>query len=262
LPRIEDTGQLEAESKPDENSLRGTETVLVVEDQEQLRKMVARVLRGQGYKVREAANPGEAVLIAERYAGPIHLLLTDIVMPGISGGELAARLKAVRANMAVLFMSGYSERAMLGQLEGAYLAKPFSPETLAVKVREVLGPPRLAETILVADDEPGIRSMLRQILTGVGYRVLEAKDGKEAGEQIESREVDLLIADLAMPEQEGIETIMNLHRSRPQLKIIAMCGQFAGTLLESTEPLGAIATISKPIQPDVLLEAVARALVA
>jgi DNA-binding response OmpR family regulator len=73
-------------------------------------------------------------------------------------------------------MSGYSEHAITGRLEltGAYLPKPFSPEDLAVKVRSVLGPPRPAGTILVVDDEPGIRNLLRKLLTGVSYRVREA----------------------------------------------------------------------------------------
>ena len=263
LPWIEPVDSLEEEPKRDPSTLRGTETVLVVEDQEQLRRMVGSVLRSHGYKVHEAANPGEALLDAERYAGPIHLLLTDMVMPGMSGRELAGRLKRLRPNMQIMFMSGYSERAMLDRqtLDGAYLAKPFSPQALAVKVREVLGAPRAAGTILVADNEPGVRGMLRKILAGVGYRVLEARNGKEALQQIETSEVDLLITDLAMPEQEGIETIRMLHRVRPGLKIIAMSGQFAGALLEAPERFGAQASIRKPIQPDALLDAVARVLV-
>jgi CheY-like chemotaxis protein len=122
----------------------------------------------------------------------------------------------------------------------------------------VLGPSRRAGTIVVADDESGVRSFLRKVLEGAGYQVLEAKDGREAVQQIETSEVDLIITDLVMPEQEGIETIQRLHRMRPQLKIIAMSGQFAGPLLRATEHLGAQASIAKPIQPDELLEVVAR----
>jgi hypothetical protein len=160
-------------------------------------------------------------------------------------------------------MSGYSERAVTDRLEltGSYLQKPFSPDALAEKVRVVLGSPRPAGTILVVDDEPEVRSFLRKVLTGVSYQVLEAGNGKEAVRQIETAEVDLVIMDLAMPEQEGIETIRTLHRVRPRLKIIAISGQFAGPLLRAAEAFGAQASLAKPIQPDELLNAVARVMV-
>jgi CheY-like chemotaxis protein len=225
--------------------------------------MAGHVLRSYGYRVLEAANPGEALLHCERYAGPIHLLLTDVVMPGMTGLESAGRLKPLRPAMKVVFISGYSERVVTEGLEfeGSYLAKPFSPEALATKVRSVLGAPRPAGTILVVDDEPGIRNLLRKVLTGVSYHVLEAENGKEAVRQVETSEVDLVIMDLAMPEQEGIETIQILRRVRPRLKIIAMSGVFAGPLLCAAEHLGAQASLGKPIQQDELLAAVARVMV-
>ena len=144
LPRVNAAARLQHEPVPAPPSLRGTETILLVEDQEQLRKMVGNVLRSYGYRVLEAANPGEALLHSERYAGPIHLLLTDVVMPGMTGPELADRLKPLRPAMVVVFMSGYSERVIADRLDlaGSYLAKPFSPEGLAAKVRSVLGSPR------------------------------------------------------------------------------------------------------------------------
>ena len=208
----------------------------------------------------EAANPGEALLHSERYAGPIHLLLTDVVMPGMTGPELADRIRPLRPAMAVVFMSGYSERAITDRLElaGTYLPKPFSAESLATTVRGELGPPRPASAILVVDDEPGVRNLLRNVLTGVSYQVLEADNGREAVRQVEISEVDLVIMDLAMPEQDGIETIRALRRLRPRLKIIAMSGVFAWPLLHAAELLGAQASLAKPIQPDELLAAVAR----
>jgi PAS domain S-box-containing protein len=263
LPRIMAGVRLKQESEPELESLRGTETILVVEDQEQLRKMAGSVLRSYGYRVLEAANPGEALLHCERYAGPIHLLLTDIAMPGITGPELADRVKPLRPAMEVVFMSGYSERAIADRLDltGRYLAKPFSPDELASKVRGVLGAPRRAGTILVADDEPGVRSFLRDVLAGVGYDILEAEDGKEAVRKVETTQVDLVILDLAMPEQEGIETIQVLRRLRPQLRIIAVSGQFAGFLLRAAEQLGAQMSLAKPIEANDLLDAVARVMV-
>ena len=262
LPRIEPVETARKEPVRETSTARGTETVLVVEDQDQLRKIVVRVLQGRGYKALEAANPRDALALSEGYAGPIHLLLTDVVMPGMTGPELACRLKPQRPSMEVIFMSGYSERALLDrqvmESSGTYLAKPFSPDALAIKVREALGTRGRAETIVVADDEPGVRSFLSKILTGAGYQVLEANNGREAVRQVEASGAELMITDLAMPEQEGIETIRALHRARPQLKIIAISGQFAGSLLHATERLGAQASIAKPIQAEELLQVVAR----
>jgi CheY-like chemotaxis protein len=262
LPRIEPVETARKEPVRETSTSRGTETVLVVEDQDQLRKIVVRVLQGRGYKALEAANPRDALALSEGYAGPIHLLLTDVVMPGMTGPELACRLKPQRPSMEVIFMSGYSERALLDrqamESSGTYLAKPFSPDALAIKVREALGTRGRVETIVVADDEPGVRSFLSKILTGAGYQVLEANNGREAVRQVEASGAELMITDLAMPEQEGIETIRALHRARPQLKIIAISGQFAGSLLHATERLGAQASIAKPIQAEELLQVVAR----
>jgi two-component system cell cycle sensor histidine kinase/response regulator CckA len=155
LPRIDPAGIAPDEPKPASPTLLGTETILLVEDQEQVRKMAVRVLRSHGYTVYEAANPAQALLHCERSASPIHLLLTDVSMPGMSGPKLAGLLKPLRPSMEVLFMSGYTERAITDRLEsaGSYLAKPFSPDALAAKVREVLGARRRTGTIVVAGDE-------------------------------------------------------------------------------------------------------------
>ena len=189
-------------------------------------------------------------------------MLTDVVMPGMSGRDLAERLKPERPSMDVIFMSGYSEKVIIDrQMLAAgctYLAKPFSPDSLALKVREVLGAQRTPGTIVVADDEPAIRSLLRKILAGEGYAVLEARDGREAVKQIEAGDADLLLTDLAMPGQEGIETIRGLRLKRPRLRIIAMSGVFAGPMLRAAEALGAHASLAKPIQPEALLETVRR----
>jgi CheY-like chemotaxis protein len=201
--------------------------------------------------------------LADSQDGLIHLLLTDLVMPGMSGHELAQRLKILRPAMEIIFISGYAEGVTAEQvaaLSGAYLAKPFTADVLASKVREVLGAPRPAATIVVADDEPGVRSFLRKVLTAAGYRVLEANDGKQAVQHVESNGVSLVITDLAMPEQEGIETIRRLRHERPDLKIIAISGQFAGGVLAAARVLGANASLAKPIDPDELLRVVRRLL--
>jgi len=123
---------------------RGTETVLVAEDQTQLLVVVGATLRDLGYAVLEASDPVEALHAARDHRGPIDLLLADVVMPRMRGPELAARVREVRPEIHVLFMSGYFDDGGLGR-EGEpvdLIAKPFAPDGLARKVREVLDRPR------------------------------------------------------------------------------------------------------------------------
>ncbi len=123
-------------------TLRGTETVLLAEDEEQVRSIVLNVLLRQGYHVIPAQNGGEALLLSERHSGTIDLLLTDVVMPTMSGPELAKRLAATRPDMRVLCMSGYTDDSIVrhGVLESgvAFIQKPITPTLLMTKVREVL----------------------------------------------------------------------------------------------------------------------------
>jgi two-component system cell cycle sensor histidine kinase/response regulator CckA len=138
LPRhgdaSEEVGRFE--SPAPEESRRGRETILLVEDEEGVRALARKVLSMKGYEVLEASDAEAALTLLERHAGPIHLLLTDVLMPGLSGPELAARVVARRPEVKVLLMSGYSDSAAAGSAE--LLQKPFSPEALARKVRETL----------------------------------------------------------------------------------------------------------------------------
>ncbi len=125
-------------------SLTGTETVLVVEDSPQLRELMQEVLQVRGYRVLDAENGDAALEVARRHDGPIHLLLTDVIMPGMNGRQLADRLTAARPDMKVLFASGYTADVLVQYgVEGGvhYLQKPFTPDVLARKVREVLSEP-------------------------------------------------------------------------------------------------------------------------
>ena len=264
LPRIGETAPLPDEGQTAVTTLRGTETVLVVDDQEAIRTLVQTVLKSYGYKVLVAANGSEALLYSERHTGPIHLLLTDVMMPGMTGQELVDRFRPLRPEMEVLFMSGYMENGVVqsGTLDAgvSFLAKPFSPDALATKVREVLGPPRSAGRILVVDGETGIRSFLRMILVSVGYEVLEADDGEQALKQMDSEGVDLILVDLDILGQQELEKIRLLQKRQPDLKVIAMSGALGDEFLQTAEQLGAQSSLAKPIRADQLLESVRQAL--
>jgi PAS domain S-box-containing protein len=122
--------------------LRGTETILLVEDDDSVRVLVCAILRKCGYSVLEGQSGGDALLLCEQHPGPIQLLLTDMVMPRMSGRQLATRLLGIRPEMKVLYMSGYADDAIMchGPREPAvaFVQKPIRPEALARKVRETL----------------------------------------------------------------------------------------------------------------------------
>jgi len=121
---------------------QGSETVLVVEDSDSLRRLVQHVLLKQGYTVLLANDGEDALKVSREHAGPIHLMLTDVVMPRMGGLELAGRLQGLRPDTRVLYTSGYIEQdgldAATADGKFAFLAKPFTPDELARKVRETL----------------------------------------------------------------------------------------------------------------------------
>ncbi|PYP00978.1 MAG: hybrid sensor histidine kinase/response regulator [Gemmatimonadetes bacterium] len=143
LPRVDESADLSRGPAPARSpAARGSETVLLAEDEAPVRAVARQVLERHGYTVLEAPTAEAALDIAARYSGTIHLLLTDVIMPGLSGRELATRLADLRPEARVIFMSGYTDDAVTrhGVLEPglAYLQKPFTPDTLGRKVREVL----------------------------------------------------------------------------------------------------------------------------
>jgi DNA-binding NtrC family response regulator len=141
LPRIDQPVSLEAQV--DRRRIgRGTETVLLVEDDDMVRTLVRETLERDGYRILDAPGPLEARRISDLTKEPIQLLITDVIMPKVSGRELAEQLVESRPAMKVLYMSGYTDNAVINsgilKKEVAFIQKPFTPAALAEKVREVL----------------------------------------------------------------------------------------------------------------------------
>jgi PAS domain S-box-containing protein len=144
LPRIDATAEQERESRcPVPGAMRGSETILLVEDDEQVRALVRTILQRSGYQVIEAQSAGDALLLSENHSGTIDLLLTDVIMPELGGPQLAERMG--RLAKKVLYMSGYTEDSVVRQglvdSSVALLQKPITPDALMRKVREVLDSP-------------------------------------------------------------------------------------------------------------------------
>ena len=148
---------------------KGLKTVLVAEDHEVLRTTICRVLQESGCTALQAANADEALLVCERHVGPIHLLLTDVVLPGMNGAELFGRLASLYPEMRVLYMSGWLD----GVIGASFLKKPFTRNLLLRKVREALGTPVLEPDGRLDDRNVLIRPEARTTLD-------ESKDGKRA----------------------------------------------------------------------------------
>jgi CheY-like chemotaxis protein len=142
LPQMDERTEATREEVLGKSLLRGGETVLVVEDDNDLRSMISQALKRQGYETLEAADGKEGLLLFDKYRQEINLIVTDIVMPVMSGFKLIELLMPVCPQMKVLYMSGYPDNAKLGETilkpEGNFIAKPFSLEELAIKVRKVL----------------------------------------------------------------------------------------------------------------------------
>jgi PAS domain S-box-containing protein len=142
FPSVGDAVSPVTPGPPEVPVLAGTETLLVVEDQDDVRRLIERTLRGQGYRVLAAANAAEAKAFAREHEGPIHMLLTDVVLPGTGGRDVARQVLAERADVRVAYMSGYTDDVIVhhGVLEPglAFIQKPFTGEALLRKTREVL----------------------------------------------------------------------------------------------------------------------------
>ncbi len=230
----------------------GTETVLVVEDDEGVRATVVEMLTDLGYRVLKARNADGALVVVESGV-PIDLLFTDVVMPGtLRSPELARKARERLPGIAVLFTSGYTQNAIVhgGRLDAGVelLSKPYTREELARKVRHVLrgqqqlqalqkaaaqppGQPAPAQPsqlprlrVLLVEDEQMIRVLTADILAELGHSVLAAGDAAEALALLAAHPVDVLLTDISLPGRPGTELAAEARRLVPGLRIVFASG--------------------------------------
>ena len=229
LPRTTEVATPETQSIEPE-SLTGTETILVAEDEVELRRVAARILRRNGYTVLEAESGPAAVELWKKHGASIDLLLTDVVMPQMSGRELVEA-----TSLPAIYMSGYTDdiiarQGVLGDDED-FLQKPFGEEDLLVKVRSALhkttvskdpfsGDPRAS--VLIVDDERDLQHVLRLVLTAEDFNVLpDACNGKQALELAKRYQPRFVILDYMMPTQNGAEVAPLIREVSPDSVIVA-----------------------------------------
>jgi PAS domain S-box-containing protein len=145
FPRTDEPSEAHGAAPVSPSSAGGSETILLVEDEDSVRQLVRETLESRGYRVLEAPNGDAALALAAAHPDPIHLIITDVVMPGLSGHELAQQLLAARPTLKVLYLSGYAQDAFATpaatEAQKTFLQKPFTLQSLTRKVREILGPP-------------------------------------------------------------------------------------------------------------------------
>lgn len=241
------------------------ETVLLVEDEPALLRLATAMLQRLGYAVLPADGPESALRTAAEHRGAIHVLVTDVVMPGMNGRELSERLLETRPGMGRLFVSGHAEEVVTGQGmigEGVrLLSKPFSSEELAVAVREALGAGRAhgaevsARTeappwvrVLYVDDEDALVQLMKRALGRLGFAVTATSDplAALAAFGAEPGSFDVVVSDLSMPRLPGLELARRVLAIRPDVPVVLTSGYVSSDDEAASRAAGAKALILKP----------------
>ena len=246
------------ESQTAPATAHGNETILVVEDEGPVLAIAARMLSALGYIVLTASAGEEALRLLSGYPAPVHLLLTDVVLPKMGGRELAELVRAMRPEIKVLFASGYTDDVILQHRlihhDIALVNKPYTAVSLSRKVRETLDqkPIRVETTIkvLIVDDEPGFCSMLKKRMESLGrYEIEFCTDSAEALDQAKRFHPDVILLDVMMPGLSGPQVAEELTKdpatmNTPFIYITAMLG---GEGVRTSSDLIAGNFVAKPI---------------
>lgn len=256
----------------DQRLPRGTETVLVVDDQEQILAATAQILERLGYTALKASSAEEALDVAG--AHDFQILIMDVVLPQMSGLSLAHKIATLRPGVSILFFSAYtSEEVLDDHLERragvGFLQKPFTAGQLARAVRGVLDipgdpspeveatPEGNGESILVVDDDPLTRRFMIRALERLGYHVLEARDPDQALAFASNSHVHLGVLDVVMPKMTGPELARAISRVKPQVRFLFVSGKAPEDLVQEHRAVGqGTGFLAKPFTADELGRAV------
>ncbi len=218
------------------------ETVLVVEDEPVVRLVIRHYLKRHGYVVLEAANDGDVAQILDEYTGPIDILLSDMVLPGQSGPQIAEQVRAMRPRLRTVFISAHSNETLVstGRLAGGTqtLQKPFTESALIRRLREASGgpfvppPPRVPSSlhrrrVLLVEDHEEIRAILGELLADFGFDVVTASNATEAASHYENTtaSVDALITDVSLPDVSGVELAKQVRARFPHAGLLLVSGR-------------------------------------
>jgi two-component system cell cycle sensor histidine kinase/response regulator CckA len=219
-------------------------TALVAEDEVIVRDLAANVLELAGMEVHVASNGEEALELYHRMIDSIDVLVTDMVMPGVGGRELAERIRELNPELPIVFMSGYTEDAPPTWIDSStFLQKPFSARDLGAKIHEVLVPsenvdaPRV--TCVVADDHPAVLDSICQFLEARGFDVSRAADGGDALRLIEAERPSIALLDVGMAPLGGIEVARQAVLASPETRSVLYTGHGDRGVLEQAMEAGA-----------------------
>lgn len=211
LPRIDAAADSDENLQLVQVPSAGTETILLVEDEVVLRNVCRVYLESKGYTVLEAGNAKEAMKTCQSHDHPIHVLITDIVMPGLGGLELAKSALEIRPELSVVLVSGFTDRPLDREAIsfGRFLQKPFSFDALARTIRSLLDKNR---EILLIEDSKFMRVAVQRALTGAGYTVNTASHGEAGLRTAHETLPDLILLDLVLPTISGLDVLKALKR--------------------------------------------------
>jgi PAS domain S-box-containing protein len=267
FPRV-DRSVTRMMDRTQEHDVDGTgRTVLLVEDDEKVRAIAARVLRGRGFEVFEAGAADEARQLALASPRHIDVLLSDVVMPGLPGPELARQLSRLLPDLRVVLMSGYPAEALIHReadlATAKLISKPFTPDDLLRAIASVITPRRDTGkllndvgTILLVEDDEALRRMTTRLLEAGKYKVLQAGTVAQGLAEFARTTVDLVLSDINLPDAKGLELLKQIRQHDMDVPVILVTG--APDLEMATEAVryGAFRFLSKPVANDELKRAV------
>ncbi len=252
-------------TKLESTTLHGAGCIMIVDDEPMLAMGMKALLTRLGYEAMAYTSSQEALAAFEADPTYYDLVVTDQTMPQLTGEELTRELRQHRPDIPIILCTGFSHviNAESAREQGidAYCMKPMDVQELTATIKKVLEQrsaptPRPKKRILLIDDDDQLRDGLRQTLEGEGYETVEARNGREGVRQCQVKPTDLIITDMLMPEQEGVETIRELRQEFPGVKIIAISGGMQSgsiDILGIAQRLGAQRTLRKPFSRDELL---------